>query len=126
MKSDECKAILHPMFENFEKQYYAGHLDKSIEENFHTDGVAVHKGVGALYGKKAILEGFSKLSEEYGKVKFARSNENFCGCDCCICASFDVAVESEKKGHVKAKAFQVWKKEGAHWKLYHDEFEILK
>ncbi|KHJ77798.1 hypothetical protein OESDEN_22582 [Oesophagostomum dentatum] len=52
MKSDECKAILHPMFENFEKQYYAGHLDKSIEENFHTDGVAVHKGVGALYGKK--------------------------------------------------------------------------
>ncbi|KHJ83834.1 hypothetical protein OESDEN_16462 [Oesophagostomum dentatum] len=67
-----------------------------------------------------------KMMEEYGKVKFQRSNECYCGCEGCICAAYDVCFDSEKKGKVHGKVFQVWKKEGEKWKLYHDEYDISK
>ncbi|KHJ81614.1 hypothetical protein OESDEN_18698 [Oesophagostomum dentatum] len=103
-----------------EKTYYDGHMEKAITDYFHPEGVVVHKGVGAQY---AVLEGFGKMAEEFGKVKFARHNETFHGSECCLCTAYDVDVDSEKKGKVKAKVFQIWKKDGAKWKIYHDEFE---
>ncbi|VDM75770.1 unnamed protein product [Strongylus vulgaris] len=110
----------------WEKEYYAGNLVGTIDNYFHTDAVVVQKGVGAQYGKKAIKEMFSKMEEEYGQVKFERKNEKACGCDCCICMSCEVIIDSPKKGKERGNSFQIWKQEDGKWKLYHDEFEILK
>ncbi|KAK6758846.1 hypothetical protein RB195_016212 [Necator americanus] len=119
----EVKAILKPLYDAMEKHYYNGELEKSLDY-FHTDAVVVSKGQEVQYGKKQIAEAFKKFTEEHGVVKFARSNENFCGAECCLCMSCDVTLDTPKKGKQKAKVFHIWRKEDGKWKLFHDEYQI--
>ncbi|VDK55092.1 unnamed protein product [Cylicostephanus goldi] len=126
MKNEEAAAIMKSIADAWEKDYYAGKLEKVIQDYFHTDCVVVQKGENAVYGKKIVTEMFKKMEEEYGQVKFERKNEKCCGCDSCICMSCDVIIESPKKGKELGKSFQIWRKEGGKWKCYHDEFEIMK
>ncbi|CAJ0588847.1 unnamed protein product [Cylicocyclus nassatus] len=127
MKSKEAEAILKPMYDAMESTYDAGDLTKALNDYFHDDGVVVHKGVMVQYGKKSIIENFSKMAEEWGKVKFERKHQKYDGCDRLIFTTFDAVVDSEKKGKQKAKILQIFKKDDdGKWKLYHDEFEILK
>ncbi|CAJ0588864.1 unnamed protein product [Cylicocyclus nassatus] len=124
MKSEEVKAILSPIYEQAIKDYYDGKLEKALNDTLHSNAVIVNKGVGAYYGKKAIMENFSKLVEEFGDVKFEKFNETFCGCECCLCTSYELKVDSPKKGKVKVTVSQIYKKDGDKWKNYHEEFEI--
>ncbi|CAJ0588849.1 unnamed protein product [Cylicocyclus nassatus] len=127
MKSKEIEAILKPMYDAMESTYDAGDLAKALSDYFHNDGVVVIKGIGAHYGKKKIIENFSKMAEEWGKVKFERKNQTFDGCDSCLYTKFDAIAHSTKKGIQKAIILQIFKKEDdAKWKLYHEEIEILK
>ncbi|CAJ0588846.1 unnamed protein product [Cylicocyclus nassatus] len=124
MKSEEVKAIISPIFEQAVKDYYAGNLEKAMNDTLHSNAVVVNKDVGAFYGKKAILENFAKMNEEFGQVKFEKVNDTYCGCECCLCTSFEFKVDSPKKGKVTAKVFQIYKKEDGKWKNYHEEFEL--
>ncbi|EYC19275.1 hypothetical protein Y032_0025g1286 [Ancylostoma ceylanicum] len=123
LKPKEAKAILKPLYDALENHYYKGEMEKSMDY-IHTDAVVVNKGNGAQYGKKEIMEAFKKFTEEFGVSKFIRSNEVYCGCECCLCLSCDITLDSPKKGKQSAKAFHIWKKEDGKWKLYHDEYAI--
>ncbi|CAJ0588865.1 unnamed protein product [Cylicocyclus nassatus] len=123
MKSEEVKAIINPIYEQAMKNYQAKNLEKAVEA-LHSNAVFVHKGVDVSYGKKSIIDKLKKLTEEYGEVKFEKVNQTFCGCECCLCTSYEWKVDSSKKGKVTATIFQIYKKEGDKWKNYHHEMEI--
>ncbi|KAK6010258.1 hypothetical protein OSTOST_24728 [Ostertagia ostertagi] len=124
MKPEEARAILKPFYDTIEKNMKEGKLEENVKF-VHPDGVAVQKGKAAYYGPEigvATAKNFPKRTPT--EETSTRSNEVYCGCDCCICVSFEASFDTPK-GPQKVIEHQIWKKHDGSWKIYHMEYELV-
>ncbi|XGW17556.1 hypothetical protein V3C99_002281 [Haemonchus contortus] len=122
MKPDEARAALKPHYEALLKNMNEGKFEENFK-HFHPHCAVVHRGKGAYYGKEQIGAMLKKLFEEQHPKNIKRTNEVYCGCECCICVSFDITFDSPK-GAKKVSEQHIWKKHENDWKLYHAEYDM--
>ncbi|KHJ94639.1 hypothetical protein OESDEN_05423 [Oesophagostomum dentatum] len=122
--SEEAKTVIKPLFDDYTKHMKDHELDKAAE-HLDPNFVAVRVGKKAIFGREQLKKEFEESIEEYGKATSSEVTEEeyvMVGDFAVVKGHFEAT--SEKKGVVKGKFTQIWRKHGDTYLLLHDEVDL--
>ncbi|XGW29512.1 hypothetical protein V3C99_008943 [Haemonchus contortus] len=123
----DVKTTLEPLYEKLDK--YGQKLNyAAVAKFYHSQGVIVRRDESVKYGRKQIAEKYKELYERIGPHTFVLSNQTYQGTSDYMITDFDFEVLKTKEGPLifKGKMTHIWKREDGKWRIYHEEYKLLK
>ncbi|CAJ0604496.1 unnamed protein product [Cylicocyclus nassatus] len=118
--SEEAKSIVKPLLEQLFKYAQAQDFEK-VSDFYDPNGVLVHTGKDAVYGRDALKKAFEEFMSRAGKITPKISDEDYHMAGDFIIYTSAYETETEKMGIRKGKVTQIWRKSGDTYRILHIE-----
>ncbi|CAJ0604500.1 unnamed protein product [Cylicocyclus nassatus] len=122
---NEAKNTVQPILDEIWQEYDQGNYEK-LMEHYHPDAVLIEVGKKGTYGKDDIIKAKKEFSQRIGKAHKSDmkvSNEKFQMTDDYIMYCGESELKTEKKGLIKGKFHQIWRKTNGTWLLLREAWE---
>ncbi|RCN28099.1 hypothetical protein ANCCAN_26164 [Ancylostoma caninum] len=89
---------------------------------YEPDAELVHMETKRTRGREKIVNGLKQLNKMLGQATTKVSNEHYQMIGDAIFLSADFETDSEKRGKIKGKFTQAWRKTNDKYMIFYDEF----
>ncbi|PIO68442.1 hypothetical protein TELCIR_09775 [Teladorsagia circumcincta] len=104
-----------------EKYYSSGDMEQ-LMNFYHSNAIAIDKGINAAYGRNEIKSAFEKYFNKYGAIGCEVSDVKYQGCGDYLIFHCKCLSESSKTNAQKVQITSIWRHFEGKWLISHEEY----